>query len=143
MHFVDLFLQEAQRLEKRAFVPEVARAGAKLVGKSQAKQDVAEAVARKVIKDFQKPVKKKAWSLISKLEAPATRRLRAAGGSRRPTNVQKKLMKGVIKAMDNPEFVLAQPVPIPGASVAAVGLKRGAERLARKYAPRSPAAIAA
>jgi hypothetical protein len=139
MHFIDDFLDGARKqasLEKDALLSEAARAGVKALGKGPAQQKaVGRAVESFLKRRVQRPIKSTAWKAVSKLEAPATTRLRQAGGSRRPTELQRKLMRGVRLVAQNPEVIPLQAVPVPGATLAWMGTKKGLEKGLRAYAP--------
>jgi hypothetical protein len=121
---LDVFLKEAE-LQKEALVPETVGAVTRLLKGREAGQQAAHAVRSAIKRKVHRPTMRAAWKGISKIEAPATRRLRAAGGSKMPTTLQKKLMRGTKTLVDNPEIIPMQAVPIPGTTPAWVPLKKG------------------
>jgi len=141
--FLDDFLQTARQheLEKQALVEEAARAIAKLRGQDIYSQAAAGQRAQKFVEErIQDPMTQGAQRVAEGFSAPATKRLRAERvvmgmGQGPSTAFEKGVVKVTRKAVENPELILAAPIPVPGASLLAGLGKKGLRGALNNYAP--------
>jgi hypothetical protein len=138
MNFIDQFNEEAKELEKHALVERLVRLGATDVERLPGVRRLVKSTPRLFMRERSpgelKALQRGVERQFRKVEAPLERKLHKVT-ARLPGAVKKPVRKGGKLLIRNPEQIALQPVPVPGASMAATGVKKGLEKVIDKLAP--------